>query len=299
MRCGHCGRKLIDAAIELGYCPSCGTHLANSVSARNPSQPLLVQSTSTPEIQSSSGSSSVPVTVDSSSSSLSSIGSKPSMPVTIIIGAVVTLLIAGSIVWFFSSGKGQFFGNKISSTSATNTPGILITPTSVATSTTTPSPVIAIPSPTLGYSLYRGPDGSFGLNYPSNWGKTTTQTNSDATRYTFISVDQSEMVRIETRNTAIDLKTVADIMQGFVTDDNGTDLQSLLPVTTYPYGPSNVWTGAQGSYMNSNGPQKLFVLAINHNEHGYIFVYKASSLSYNIIAGSSFASMISTFTFLS
>lgn len=28
MRCGYCGRKLTDAAVAMGYCPSCGTHLA-------------------------------------------------------------------------------------------------------------------------------------------------------------------------------------------------------------------------------------------------------------------------------
>lgn len=300
MQCGQCGRELTAAAIALGYCPQCGTHLEpeSTSPGHSGASQALNDAGSPPAIQSGSHPEPVPhspVPIAPPPAAITTYRNTGAVPAILIVMLVVILAIGAALVvrpdWrteLLASG---------------NIPGTHKTPVASATATATatplpptPTPLPAVPPPPVGYKTFTSADGVFGWNVPTAW-TPSTSSNGGATSANFVSPDQLEFVQVTSTSSTIDPASIAAYLQTFATSSNGTNFQVTEPANQTDINQTT-WERAQATYMLNNEPQQVVGFAANHAGHGYILLYTAPSGSFQAGAGSTFQTMVNSFTFL-
>jgi hypothetical protein len=226
-----------------------------------------------------------------------------------LLGIVVTLLVviivgAGALFVVGQNGKGPFASvSRSTSGQSSATPTVAPSATAVpATATPAPptaTPQPAVPTPLAGFSTFLSADGVFGLNYPSAWTSTPTSPANGETFFNF-SADfaRSEFVQVVESATPISVKTVGTTyLANYAASSNGTNFQLTQDATSQPIG-SNTWMMAQGTYIGNDGQHKVIALAIDHGEQGFLVFYDAIAGQYQTGTGSSYDTMVKSFTFL-
>lgn len=375
MRCGYCGRKLTDAALALGYCPSCGTHVASAPSApqrggspglfaatTTPSRPLI--DPPAPPASAVRSAPFVPLPALSPPSPNASrtptypppgtIARQPSQPMpgtrsatpsrpapgipppsrppvadlpsprgavnqrvprrgggALVVTVLALLLLAavggGTLYIAAAQGVGPLVGLvKAVKATATTAPTVTHAPTQTPQPTVTPTATIAPPTPTplptvppapAGYTTFTSADNAFGLDYPSLWTPGQSVQNGNTT-YTFTSPNQTQVAQVLQTVSTISPGDIVSYLQNFVVNSNGTNYQTTQDATSYQNG-TNAWTRAQATYTIAGASQSVIGLAINRGAHGYLVIYTAPTVSFDISSGSNFAEVVNSFTFLS
>ncbi len=326
IRCATCGREVIHAAQELGYCPSCGTAVgaerapASSAAIAPPivDAPPFVPAVSRPidPYAMPAALTSAPfLTPDSGESEHLAMASPPaelappSMPTLpglppprrrgnagLAVGIVLVLLA-------IASGGALYIANNrnLGPLSSITPPIAQATATSMPTATATPLPPTPTPAPTVppaptGFTTFTSGDGSYGMNVPTAWTHKNTN-GSDAVMDSFASTATNEYVLCTESATTITPDSIATYLQNFVTGYNGGGFHITKSASSVTIGP-NTWETAQGSFQSGGQGQSVVGYAINQNGHGYILIYAAPVTSFNTGNGSDFNQIVTSFTFL-
>jgi hypothetical protein len=319
MRCGQCGRKLTDAALAMGYCPSCGnifapdaTLMVTAERAPVVAQPAPVAGALPPSVVPREGASKLsrplpsqaalprvsqpiaaqPPAVSPVAATPAQSGIQQNIIFRAAIAALAVLALIGIGVLIFTH-QGQ---TATHSSPPTEVPA---TATIAPTQTAAPAPtaVAAVPTPPAGFTTFFSPDHSFGMNYESSWIEKGPTTQTGSTAFTFTAPNR-ESVQITVSATTIEPASIVSYIQNFVASSNSTNFQQSGGTTDVTKG-ANTWTSAQGSFTDATGaPRMIIGLALNHNQQGYIFIYDAPGSVYTILPGSAFAEMVDSLTFL-
>jgi hypothetical protein len=198
-------------------------------------------------------------------------------------------------------------GNTSGSTASLSaTPTVQPTNTAAPAPTDTPVPPTATPQPTVppapsGYSTYTSGDGVFGLNYPTNWNapEANPPTQGAYTSYSFTSQTSSgEAVTIDRSNATITPADISTYLGNYaVSSGAGNTFVVTQNPTTQTQG-SITWTVAAGTYTVNAEEHKVIGLATNDNSNGFLFFYDAPIGSFNAAPGSTYDTMVTSFTFL-
>jgi hypothetical protein len=321
MRCGNCGRTLTEAALALGYCPSCGAHLTEDsipqkatvltesrtasapLAERIPSQPVkslpIPEQMIAPPPVPDRPAQEQPVPTTPVIVSQQSVMSPSTKALIALVSVLIIVIgVAGVLIVVGQQGHGPFakqvqHGTPVATSAATST----LAPTGKTEPTATSLP--SVPTPTLAYMTYTSSDQLFGLNYPRNWTAQDKQTiaGTSDVKYPFQSPDQTELFQIVQSPNTIDASTASQIMQTYVTNDSGSDLQVSNQPASFTSG-SNTWTRTDGTYTKNSQTVEISVLLANHGGKGYTLIYTGIGQTSPPIVGTVFATMVSTFTFL-
>jgi len=324
-QCKNCGRTLTEAALALGYCPSCGT-LVDPAAPSTPtplavSQPVVNTPLPPPESKADNlttpqppSSALQPAPLISPPVQLEPAASPPPPSITrtvqprnnagLIVAIIAILLLisatGGTLAYVGQQGQGPFAGyfgktTVIIAATATIIPTATVAPTQTVAPTATPLP--SVPPAPVGYQRFISTSKLYGLNYPALW--TTNDIPGNAIDSTgFISSDQSEFFQVSETTSLVTTTDVSQYLTTFVNNDSGSNFQLTAPAQPFSTG-SNTWTEAKGTYTANGKSYSVVGLAINHETHGYIVVYSAQVAAFKTVAGSTFAQMIGSFTFLS
>ncbi len=343
MRCSHCGRELTNAALQLGYCPSCGELVTQNNSQDNAqqrkysikiSQPEDLNEPSSALIQSAHGTiqqpeeppktqqpsaqlqkqSAAPAAV--SSKHLENSGSQLPQPVitnTVVARKSNTGLIAiilFSVLAIMALSVGALFlakpniaagilGNAKTTPAATQQATATATSAPTATPTITPTPLPTVPAPPQGYTAYTDPSHHFGFDYTTSWNANAPSTLSNVITYTFETPDlKTKAVINQVTNGAITPNNIGvNYLANFSTGQNGQNFQVTQAAAQFTSG-ANTWVRAEGQYTVGGQSYTCVGLALIHENQGYIIIYSAPTASFDDSAGTPFAEMISSFTFL-
>jgi hypothetical protein len=313
MRCGQCGRRLTDAALAMGYCPSCGNifapdttpivtaERAPSLAAPAPSAGALPPATLSRPLPSPAAPLRASQPIAPQTPTVSPIATTPTQPGILqstlvragVAGlAVLALIGIGALIIANNQGKGSTHNSSpVAGATATATIAPTITPSPA------PTAVTAVPTPPAGYTTFFNPDHSFGLNYQTSWIEKGPTTQAGSTIFTFTAPNR-EFAQITVSTTTIAPSSIAAYMQNFVASSNSTNFQQSGGTTDVTKG-ANTWTSAQGTFTDAGGGSRMIIgLALNHNQQGYIFIYDAPNSVYTILPGSAFAEMADSLTFL-
>ncbi len=334
MRCGYCGRKLIDAAVALGYCPSCGTPIlrANEMpvgvamahgaeAAQLPAPPLAPQPgvpglTPPPQAQLPDdlrspygpvGEAPPPPTagrmVDAlpaaPSPQLSATITQPrgGRGITYVAVLLVLLLLGGGGYTLLRSGVINFPATSTAVSTAVPTPTIIPQSTQTPTPRPTSTPSPTVPSPPADYIRFFSISGVFGLDYPASWSE-INQTAGTNTNYIFKSADLNQYVDITESSQPITPRDIVSSLQEFVNNSAGSaDFGVIQDATPTTIG-ANTWTSAQVTFTINNQTQDAIGYAANHGSEGFIIIYSAPTADFQTLPGSNFSEMVSTFTYL-
>ncbi|MBA3827142.1 MAG: hypothetical protein H0X24_25020 [Ktedonobacterales bacterium] len=226
----------------------------------------------------------------------------------IAIALLVLVLAAGGVLYAFgSNGVGPLaqFVHGTAKTSVAVNPTTLPTATVAATSlpTATTVPPTATPQPTVppappNFTLFKAADGSYGLNVPANWtqsavtatGITGTNFRSALTSQDFVQIDQGA-------TSTFDPTKVADYVRNFAASSNGTSIVMTQSATTTTLG-SNTWMSASATYLANGAQHKVVGLAITHGDSTYLVFYDALASAFADDPGTTYDTMVKSFTFL-
>ncbi len=243
----------------------------------------------------------------------------PAMPTTVVVqrrggagaGIAIALLIivlaAGGVLYGFgSNGVGPLARLLRGSTTTTSAVAPTAVPSATATvlptATTvppTPTPLPTVPPAPQGFKAFTAADGSYGLNVPANWtqspvaasGITGTDFRSALTSQDFVQIDQGAV-------TSFVPERIVDYVRNFATSSNGT----AITVTQNTGGTTlgrNTWTSAVGTYTVSGAQHKVVGLAITHGQSTYLVFYDALASAFADDPGTTYDTMVKSFTFLS
>lgn len=171
--------------------------------------------------------------------------------------------------------------------------------------TDTPVPPTATPQPTVppaqaGYTTYTSGDGVFGLNYPNDWNAPDANPTAQGniTPYNFVSqTTTNEAVTIDRSSVTITPSNIQTYLENFVVNSNGSSFAVTQSPTSQKVG-ATTWMVAEGTYMTSGGEHKVIGLATNDGSNGFLFFYDAPISSFNAAPGSTYDTMVTSFTFL-
>ncbi len=340
MRCSHCGRELTNAAVQLGYCPSCGELITqnNSQDIANQrkyaikiSQPEDLHEPSSALIQSSQGTilhaaeppeplqqsaqihKQAAAPAAASSKHLETPNGQPPLPaaenpviihknntglIAIILFSILAIMVlsVGALFLVKPNIASGFLKN--STTAAAPTQPATATSAPTATATAAPTPLPTVPPPPQGYTAYTDPSHHFGFDYTTTWNANAPTTLSNLITYTFETPDLKTIAVInQVTNGAITPNNIGVYLANFSTGQNGQNFQVTQAAAQFTSG-ANTWVRAVGQYTVGGQSFTCEGLALIHENQGYILIYAAPAANFADSAGTPFAEMVSTFTFL-
>jgi hypothetical protein len=234
-------------------------------------------------------------------------------PLPAILGTVF-ILIAVALGGLFIAGN-RGVGPLAAATHTTSTSSTVAqtaSPTALPTETVTPAPTDTpvppspTPQPTVppapsGYTTYTSGDGVFGMNYPNDW--TPPDANPTAqgafTPYQFTSQTTSnENITIDRSNTTLTPSDIETYLGNYaVSSGAGSTFVITQHTATQTLG-ATTWMAAEGTYMSNGMEHKVIGLAANDGANGFLFFYDAPIGSFDAAPGSTYDTMVRSFTFL-
>lgn len=338
MRCEICGRKLTDAAIALGYCPSCGSAIAttviehaqrkiqlsihedspstiNTINTQGEIEAILLQpATVTQEAVVHNAEGGI---VQQVNDRLPAVATErpPVVPevmpvnvtttqhsnilISVLLALIAILVIA--IVGLVVTGSVRingFISPFASTTHASVIATSTLSPTNTVISAPTPTPLPSVPPAPDGYTSFISLDRQFGFNIPVPWTANKPLQIGSATTYSITSPSGSQFSQITQTPTSIVPANISSYLANFVQSSQGANFQATGSAVTFTSG-KNTWIRLECTYTINGLSQNCVGLALNYHDQGFIFIYSADPPDYSTLPGSPFAEMIGSFTFLS
>ena len=143
------------------------------------------------------------------------------------------------------------------------------TPTATATNT----PPSAVPTPATGFTTFTSSDGVYGLNYPSDWGKTAVTTSPVVNGEAFFPADASSYFMVLPLSSSLSADQYSDFASGLAIGFGGTGTQISKNTTTTSFDGKS-WTEVDGTttikstaseikmYGTARGNNSLFLVLI-------------------------------------
>jgi hypothetical protein len=168
-------------------------------------------------------------------------------------------------------------------------------PTATVTPTATPT-TGTIPPPPAGFTTFKASDGSYGLNYPSDW-TNTGQSQQGITLVIFGSPDAQDFFMTLPSPSQLPTSEYAKLAQVFAQGAGAKNIKISSHTSRVRYG-SNVWTRVTGSMVFQNTNDNLVVLGTDHNGATMLLLYFAPSAQWSAVGKTDFVPMLTSFTFL-
>lgn len=208
------------------------------------------------------------------------------LAIGLIVGvAVVIVALIGSLIFLGRSGAGPL---------ATVTHP---TPQPTATPTLIPSPPpLAVPPAPAGFSTFNANDGSYGLNYPSDWSQ-TAQTTSGITSEQFSSPDARDVFLTIPLSGTVPTSKYQQFGENFATRSSATNIHFAAAPTSVTIG-SNSWNKETGTFTFQGLAYACVVLGSDRSAGTFLAIYLAPKTAFSTVEAASFTPMVQSVTFI-
>lgn len=204
------------------------------------------------------------------------------------VGVVVVIVaMLGSLIFLGRSGVGPLA--RIAHVTAL--------PTATVLPTMTPSPTaIAVPPAPSGFSTFTANDGSYGLNYPTDWAQ-TSQTVSGITTELFSSPDRlSNFISVPLTG-IVPLNQYQQFGQSFASNAKATNIHFSATPTSVTIG-ANSWNKETGTFTFQGMPYSCVLLGTNRWDGTFFAIYLAPKGGFSATDTANFTPMAQSITFM-